>query len=158
MRLVQEKDERFYIGESTQHGAGRGLFAAVDISRGENLEIIGVEVDRGSVADECTSYADAYKFAADYSDSYSRHLIPMGYGGIVNHANEREDQNVQIKYLKRKDGVIAVYSFIRDVKKDEEVLGDYGDEWRKRVEEEEREWGGFLDLGLYNLGDLIRHA
>lgn len=167
MILVQEKDERFYIAESTQPGAGRGLFAAKDIKKGDDLEVVGVSVELGSPADECTSYAESYKFAADYSDSYTRHIIPMGYAGIVNHANDQKDRNVEIKYVKKKGALVCVYRFLRDVSKGEEVLGDYGEGWRDladwsrrrigcAVESEEREWDSFLGLGLYNLSKLRR--
>ena len=167
MILVQEKDERFHVAESTQPGAGKGLFASRDIKKGEDLEVVGVEVEMGSAADLCTAYADAYKFAADYSDAYTSHIIPMGYAGMVNHANEDKDRNVEIKYVKKKGVVVCVYRFLRDVAAGEEVLGDYGDGWRglaewskKRIgcsiEAEEEEWRSFLDLGLYNLSKLRR--
>lgn len=167
MMLIQEKDDRFYIADSTQPGAGRGLFASRDISKGENLEVVGVAVEMGSPADVCTSYADAYKFAADYSDSYTRHIIPMGYAGIVNHANDEKDKNVEIKYISEKGSVVCVYQFLRDVAEGEEILGDYGEGWRGLAEwsrrklgcsdeSEEAEWRSFLELGLYNLGKLKR--
>lgn len=154
---IKEDDKRFYISESTQPGAGRGLFAAVDIRKGENLEVIGVMVERGSPADQCTSFANDYKFAADYADSFKKHIIPFGYGGIVNHANNSSDQNVEIRYIKKGSSDTCVYHFIRDVSKGEEILGDYGEEFRRaRGAAEDAEWGSFLDLGLYNLGKLKR--
>lgn len=167
MILIEERDERFYIAESTQPSAGRGLFAARDIEEGEDLEVTGVMVDKGSPADVCTSYADAYKFAADYADSYTRHIVPMGYAGIVNHANDKGDQNAEIRYVKKGGRTVCVYRFLRPVKKGEEVLGDYGDAWRGLAEwsrrvnaaadlSEEAEWMSFLDLGLYNLDRLRR--
>lgn len=167
MIFLEEKDDRFYIAESTQPGAGRGLFAARDIKKGEDLEVIGVAVDRGSVADICTSYADSYKFAADYSDSYTRHIVPMGYAGIINHANDENDRNVEIKYVLRRDRTTCLYRFIRDVEEGEEILGDYGDGWRgiadwsRKINEsadakEEEEWRSFLLMGLYNLDKLSR--
>ncbi len=165
MILIKEKDDRFYIAPSTQSGAGRGLFAARDIKEGERLEVIGVMVDKGSAADACTSYADAFKFAADYEGQYTRHIIPMGYAGIVNHANEKKDQNVEIRYVPKGGDLVCVYHFLRSVSKDEEVLGDYGNDWRSLAEwacsinksvddEEEREWRSFLKRGLYNLNRL----
>lgn len=167
MILLEEKDDRFYISESTQPGAGRGLFATRDIRAGEDLEVIGVVVEKGSPADLCTSYADAYKFAADYSDSYTRHIIPMGYAGMVNHANEEVDRNVEIKYVLKNGKTTCVYRFLKDVKQGQEILGDYGDAWRgladwsRRVNrsadsEEEAAWRSFLSLGLYNLDRLSR--
>lgn len=167
MILIKEKDERFYIAESTQPGAGRGLFASKEIREGDRLEVTGVMVDKGSPADLCTSYADAFKFAADYEGKYTRHIIPMGYAGIVNHANEKQNQNVEIRHISRGGDIVCVYYFLRSVAKDEEILGDYGDDWRglsdwaqgvnKSVDEhEEREWGSFLERGLYNLDRLKR--
>lgn len=167
MILIQEKDERFRVGESTQPGAGKGLFAARDIKKDEDLEVVGVAVEMGSPTDMCTAYADAYKFAADYSDSYTRHIIPMGYAGMVNHANDAKDKNVEIRYVKKKGAVVCVYRFLRDVVAGEEVLGDYGEGWRDladwsrsrigcAIESEEKEWGSFLLLGLYNLSRLRR--
>lgn len=157
MISIEEKDKRFRIAESGQPGAGRGLFATVDIKKGDYLEVIGVEVDRGSIADVCTSFADNYKFASDYADSFNKHIIPMGYGGIVNHANDASDQNVEIKYLRKGPKSICVYSFLRDVRKGEEILGDYGEDYRNSLQnEEDKDWGTFLDLGLYNLGKLKR--
>lgn len=155
---IKEEDKRFYVSKSTQPGAGRGLFASTRIRKGDDLEVIGVLVERGSVADLCSSYADEYKFAADYSDSFKKHIIPLGYGGIVNHANNKRDQNVEIRYVKRGSEEICIYHFIRDVEKDEEVLGDYGEEFRRaRGAAEDEEWGSFLELGLYNLGKLKRY-
>lgn len=164
---VEEKDSRFYISESTQPNAGRGLFASKDIKKGDHLEVIGVMVDKNSIADICTSYANAFKFAADYSDSYKKHIIPMGYGGIVNHANEKKDQNVEIRYVKKESKNVCVYYFIKNVKKDEEILGDYGegwrvlDKWAKEIKSDDtsedlEDWFSFLDLDLYNLGKLKR--
>lgn len=151
---IKEDDKRFYISESTQPGAGRGLFAAVDIEKGESLEVIGVMVERDSLADQCTSFANDYKFAADYADSFRKHIIPFGYGGIVNHANSPSDQNVEIRYVKKGSSDACVYHFKRDVRKGEEILGDYGEEFRNV--REDAEWGTFLALGLYNLDKLKR--
>jgi SET domain-containing protein len=151
---IKEDDKRFYISKSTQPGAGRGLFAAVDIKKGDNLEVIGVMVERNSMADQCTSFANDYKFAADYADSFKKHIVPFGYGGIVNHANNPSDQNVEIRYIKKGPEDTCVYHFIRNVVKGEEILGDYGEEFRSI--REDAEWGSFLELGLYNLGKLKR--
>jgi SET domain-containing protein len=166
MLTINEKDKRFYIAESTQKNAGLGLFASESIEKGEYLEVIGVMVDKDSISDHCTAYANHFKFAADYSDSFTKHIIPLGYGGIVNHANEKQDQNVEIRYIKKGKESICVYWFLKDVKKDEEVLGNYGEGWNSmsrwvenvdlNEEDHQEEWDSFLSLGLYNLGKLKR--
>ena len=56
MIIFEEEDDRFYIGESTIKGAGKGLFAARRIGEGEFLPITGVMVRRGGVADRCTHH------------------------------------------------------------------------------------------------------
>lgn len=164
MIFFEEKDDRFYIDESTQSGAGRGLFAAVDLRKGDFLEVKGVVVERGSAADLCTSYAHAYKFASDYPDRYTGHIIPMGYAAIVNRADEPLLRNVEINYVDGGGERMCVYAFTRDVAAGQEVLTDYGDSWRALLARgtdesqstDEREWYSFLQMGLYNLGKLKR--
>jgi len=167
MILIDENDDRFYIARSTQPEAGRGLFASRDIEEGDCLEVKGVMVDKGSPADSCTAYADAFKFAADYAGVYTRHIIPMGYAGIVNHANNKEEQNVEIRHIMRGGKKVCVYQFVKPVAAGQEILGDYGDDWRgldgwsRKVNEasdesEEREWASFIGRGLYNLDRLSR--
>ncbi len=92
MMLVEEKDKRFYIKKSNIKDAGMGVFASEDIKKGSYLEIIGVMVNVDSVADQCTNFAKDYKFAAQYEDKYTRHIIPMGYAAIINHATEEKNQ------------------------------------------------------------------
>jgi len=167
MIFASEKDERFYLGESTQPLAGKGVFAARDIKAGEVIEVIGVAVEKGSVADICTAYADPFKFASDYEGSYTHHIIPLGYAGMVNHANRKESQNVEIRHAERGGERVSVYYFLRDVPKGQEVLGDYGEGWRLMADwssevnesvdsDEEMQWASFLERDLYNLGSLKR--
>lgn len=169
MITIREKDNRFFIKESTQPDAGLGLFASVEIKKGDHLEIIGVMVDKDSVSDVCTQYANTFKFAADYSDYFDKHIIPMGFGGMVNHANDKKDQNVEIKYIKKNGQNTCVYSFIKTVNPGDEVLGDYGENWRAMMnwaketnskyytQDDEKIWNSFLKLGLYNLEKLKKY-
>ena len=81
MPTLEEVDHRFYVGESTIPGAGRGLFARQPLRVGDRLEVIGCLVESGSAADSCTHYADEHKFRVG-----DRLLVPFGFGGIVNHS------------------------------------------------------------------------
>jgi hypothetical protein len=172
MILVEETDNRFYIGESSLPNAGLGVFAAENIPAGSWLEIIGVQVRRNSVADHCTHYADAYKFEARATgEKVDRLVVPMGYGGMVNHAPCRELQNAEIRANKGSTKNSAagqiVYYFIKNIKKGEEILGNYGDVWgqalqwaSERVEiinQTEDTWETFLKLNLYRLGEILRN-
>jgi hypothetical protein len=86
---VNETDDRFYLAESTVPGAGRGVFARVQLAPGECLEVIGILVTPGSIADDCTAYGDAYKYQVD-----DRLLLPVGYGGMVNHSTSPNFEKV----------------------------------------------------------------
>ena len=110
---IEEKDDRVYIAPSKIPGAGKGLFAKVPFAAGDVVEVIGILVRTNSIADECTRYADAYKFrVGDFL------LIPMGYGGIVNHSSSPNMEKIikgQCVYLRA----------LRLIQKDEELLFVY---------------------------------
>lgn len=178
MMIFEEDDARFYIAPSTVDLAGNGLFAKRAIKKNEWLEITGVLVQRESVADKCTAYANSYKFASNVKrvgekiDIGEFLIVPLGFAGIVNHAKERSQQNVEIRYLDEKytkksiHADKAVYWFIRDVSAGEEILGNYGDGWDKvfnwmhetheAKKADVKDWEKFLEYDLYNLGDLIK--
>ena len=80
--FLDETDDRFEVRDSTIPGAGAGVFARVDLSRGSTLEVIGVRVRRETVSDRCTHFADHHKFRV--GDCL---LIPVGFGGLVNHSS-----------------------------------------------------------------------
>ena len=139
MIIFEEKDDRFYIAESKIKGAGRGIFASRNIKKDEFIFISGVLVEIGSESDSTTCFMNNYKFAADpkwngNSVDIGKYVIcPLGYAALVNHSNSREEQNVEIRYLcedsEKNHHGNAVYWFLRDVEKDEEILGNYGPIW-----------------------------
>lgn len=165
MILIKETDNRFYLKKSGLKDAGTGVFAKGSIKAGEYLEIIGVAVEIGSPAAKCTTWAQHYKFAAK-DKNFDRHIIPLGYAAIINHTSDQTLQNVEIRCLKSisKRNTAAgnmVYYFIRDVEKDEEILGNYGEvvqskiDWvEENVGFDHEEWKTFLSHDLYNLGVL----
>lgn len=112
--ISNESDPRFYVGKSTIKGAGKGLFAKIAITKGEKLEVIGVLVPAKSLADKCTTYADAYKFRIG---KYL--LIPTGLGGIANHSN-----NPNAKKIIKGSRVYLIA--LKDINKGDEVLYIYG--------------------------------
>lgn len=159
MFTIEEKDKRFYLEKSKIKDAGMGVFAAEDINKDEYLEIIGIMVDVNSIPDKCTEYAKKYKFAANFAGKFDKHIIPMGFGAIINHTNNKELQNAELRYIKHTSknsfAGSAVYYFIKDIKKGEEILGNYGPDYDLSLENE-KYWKMFLDLGLYNLSKIKR--
>ncbi len=79
--LFEETDTRFKIAPSTIPGAGLGLFAAIALTEGERLMIQGIAIKPGSIADQCTAYADLYKIRVG---PYL--VIPSGFSAMVNHS------------------------------------------------------------------------
>lgn len=162
MLVIKETDKRFYIKESTVPNGGKGLFAKEFLRQGDHLEIIGIYVQNGSISDNCTTFATDYKFM-ESDDSEAKHkLVPFGFGGMVNHGRNKNEKNAILTFvskLKKKKNPHAsglIYKFTRDIKKDEEILGDYGGIWKKILEVKEtdkldKDWKEFLSLGLYNL-------
>ena len=163
-----ENDDRFYIKESTIVGAGKGLFARKKIFQNEKLMIKGVLVEKDSAADYCTAYSNSYKFAASLTllpngeiDTGKFFIVPMGFSGMVNHMDEESKRNVQITYYSNYE---VAYLFLRDVEKDEEILGNYGEDWQRMLAWSEQQksknktdlklWQKFLNLNLYDLGGL----
>lgn len=161
--IIEETDLRYYIAESTLPNAGYGLFAKEPLKRGDWLEIIGPLVKKGSVADQCTHYAKRYKFAALDLDFK---IVPMGYGGIVNHTDDPKKQNCELTVVpdeQKRNPYAAhvVYRFLRDIPEGEELLGNYGEDVGKEIQklaentayhkEQESEWERFLKHNCYDM-------
>lgn len=79
-----EPDDRFELRPSMIPGAGLGVFARRDLPLGTELEVAGVLIERGSLADRCSHFADHHKFVV--GDNLL--LVPFGFGGMVNHSPE----------------------------------------------------------------------
>jgi hypothetical protein len=112
---IVENDERFYVGVSKIPGAGKGLFARVPLSQGDRLEVIGVLVPAGSASDDCTCYANQYKFRMG-----NLLLIPLGFAGMVNHS-----RNPNMEKVIEGESIALVTT--RPISADEELTIQYGD-------------------------------
>jgi SET domain-containing protein len=119
---VEEATDRFYVAPSALPKARRGLFAKAPLEKGAMIEVVGILVRSGSIADQCTSYADSYKFRVG-----RYRLIPTGYGGMSNHSPTPNMEKV-IK------GSRLYLRAVRRIEKDEELLHAYD----KQAEEKRR--------------------
>lgn len=163
MNFIEETDTRFYIKESTIPNAGYGCFANTFLKKGDWLEVIGVYVKTGGMADKCTHYAWRYKFAG--SPKKNAKIVPMGFGGIVNHTEDPNLQNCKLEYVaglnrRSQDSGQIIYRFIRDIIPDEELIGNYGSDIGEEIKKMNTnfdfldnnidEINRFLKLGLYD--------
>jgi uncharacterized protein len=112
--LVNEEDDRFYVADSTLPGAGSGLFTKAPLRKGDRLEVVGVIVRRDSASDRCTHFCDHHKFRIGESQL----LIPLGFGGMVNHSTTPNLGKVL-------EGDRLYLEALRDLPADEEVFFTY---------------------------------
>lgn len=166
MHLIEENDDRFYITTSTIPNAGLGCFAKVPLKAGDWIEVIGAYVKKGSPADRCTHYAHNYKFmGSEGVNTY--YIIPFGYAGMINHSEDSNKTNCLLMFepsLKKRSphSGSVIYRFARDIKEDEELIGNYGQivsselrvigERASLFDKSRDEIQDFLELDLYNLG------
>jgi len=169
MVFIEENDTRFYIAESTIPNAGWGCFAKTLLKKSDWLEIIGVYVKTGGLADQCTHYAKRYKFAGN--EKLNAKIIPMGFGAIVNHSDDPSIRNCALEYVpglhKRSEHAgQVIYRFIRDILPDEELIGNYGPDIGEEINKINRNFNfadnnnleikRFLDHNLYGLPEMVK--
>jgi hypothetical protein len=170
MIFVEETDTRFSIKESNIPNAGWGCFANTLLKKGDWLEIIGIYVTTGGITDQCTHYAKRYKFAG--SPKMTAKIVPMGYGGMVNHSDDPNLQNCKLEYAaglnKRSEhSGQVIYRFIKDILPDEELIGNYGPNIAQEikkinnnvefVDDNKKEIERFLKFNLYGMPQLIKN-
>ncbi len=76
------EDQRFEVRDSTIVGAGKGLFARIELTGGARLEVFGPRIVADSLEDRCTSFADTHKFRLG-----NLLIVPFGLAGMANHSN-----------------------------------------------------------------------
>jgi hypothetical protein len=111
--MLEELDDRFYVGPSSIPGAGDGLFSRVPLRAGDRLAVIGMTIRADSVADRCTRYADEHKYRV--GDSL---VIPIGYAAMVNHSSSPNMAKVA-------DGGGLYLEALRDIDTNEELSFAY---------------------------------
>ena len=97
------------------------MFAKAPLAEGDRLQVHGVLIRADSVSDQCTAYADAYKFRV--GDDL---LIPLGYGAMVNHS---ADPNLE----KVIEGEQVYLRALRPIREDEELLFCYSENAQTRL-------------------------
>lgn len=121
--IAAESDPRFYLAESAIPSAGRGLFAKAPLAAGDLLRVIGVMVPADTISDDCTRFADAYKFRVGASL-----LIPVGFAAMVNHSARAPNMEKVVI-----DNTVFLRT-LRPVEAGEELLFCYSEYAQKRFQ------------------------
>lgn len=118
--------EKIYIARSRLNAAGRGVFAASNIQKGELIEkcpVIAIsEHDTAHISEESLVTYMYY-----FGEKKERSAVALGFGSIYNHTdapNAMYKENYQ-------EQVIEFWA-IRDIKKNEEITVNYSQESRDK--------------------------
>jgi hypothetical protein len=99
---------------------GRGAFAVRELKEGDIVERCpALEVTDRDVGGELLNYVF-------YGSAEDRRLIAMGYGMLFNHSPQ---PNVAYYREEGSLGAELVIYALRDIRKDEELFYNYGDDW-----------------------------
>lgn len=125
--LLGSLEMKIRIQDSPLHGLG--VFANQDIAKGEVIELCPYLVIDDDDLQEANRLND-YLFTSP--DDPGDYLVLMGFGMLYNHG---EPANAEWQ-IDDDDNRFVRMSASRDIKKDEEILHDYGQEyWTTRAED-----------------------
>lgn len=111
--------DKIYISQSKIPNAERGVFAGIDIKKGETIEICPIiEVSKHDTANLNESLLVTYFFY--FGKNKERLALTLGFGSIYNHSY---DPNATFK-IRAKEKLIE-FTAIKNIKKDEEITFNY---------------------------------
>ena len=116
-----EPSEKIYLGESKIPGAGRGVFASIDIAENESVEICPVIIltdEEGLKLRETELKNYYFKFGDGKGSMFFG--ICLGYGSLFNHSYEPN-----ATYIKELEDSTIEFMAIKPIKKDEEITVNY---------------------------------
>lgn len=124
MKVINDK---VYTKDSPTHG--QGVFARVDIARGEVIEQCPYIVIDDDDLSEATRLQDYIYTSPDCDTDY---LCVMGFGMLYNHSSE---PNAEWS-IDEDDIRFVRFTAVRDIPADAEIMHDYGEAyWTTREEE-----------------------
>ena len=114
---------RIVVGDSPVHG--QGVFAAVDIAKGEVVERCPyIVIDDDDLKDE--NRLNDYLFTSP--DAATDYLVVMGLGMMYNHSDDANSE-----WEIDADNRFVRFTAVRDIEAGEEIFQNYGEEyWKTR--------------------------
>ncbi len=108
--------EKIYISDSSIPNAGRGVFASVDIKKGESIEISPIIL----IPEDQIRHLKDTELLNYYFKWNNQAGIALGFGSIYNHSYEPN-----ATYKKDLKNNLLEFVSLRDIKKDEEITVNY---------------------------------
>ena len=140
----------------SQESAGKGVFASANFNKGDLVDVSPIlALPKHQVAEVSDEYSVLLNFCFSRPGS-DLALLPIGHGAVCNHGGKKKS-NVAIEWFywggNYNEGVLRLepeellksefaqlyfgYRALRQIKKGEEILIDYGDDW-------ESDWEAYL--------------
>lgn len=113
-------NDKIEVRKSPIHGWG--VFAKNDIKSGEILEENPFLIIPMSPGESSSIFID-YRFNYPSGNNSRYQVIPFGFSGLYNHS---ETPNAQ--WVTDEENELFIFTAIKDIKKDEEILTYYGGE------------------------------
>jgi len=109
------------LHESTISKAGRGVFATVDIQKGETIEVCPVlRISKEDYLNVKKTILREYYFMFSGDENSAEVVITLGYGSLYNHSYEPN-----ATYIKKPAEDVIEFAAIKDIKKGEEISVNY---------------------------------
>ena len=115
------------IKKSKIKNAGRGVFASVDIRKGEVIEVCPILIFRETDTDlVMKTRLGSYVYAYDKSGS----MFALGYGSLYNHSITPNATYELLEYPeKTEQDSELIITAIKSIGKNEEIYFDYGNDY-----------------------------
>lgn len=113
--------EKIYVSISKVPDSGRGVFARIDIKKGEIIEVCPViEIPKHDFANVNQSFLVTYFFS--FGKDKDQLVVALGFGSIYNHTYEPN-----ATYRQKAEEQIMEFIALKDILKDEEITVNYND-------------------------------
>jgi uncharacterized protein len=109
--------EKIYIAPSLTHGMG--VFARIDIKKGEVIEESPLLVIHENQLSDLTK-TELFEYYFAWGKGFKSAAVVWGYGSLFNHS-----YTPNAKYIKDEDNKLVKFVAIRNINKDDEILVNY---------------------------------